>query len=43
MSEALQKKATFVYAEGVIARVNWPATTLCTAHTRGYIVNAWDV
>jgi len=35
MSEALQKKATFVYAECLIARVNRPAATLRAAHTRG--------
>ena len=32
-SEALQKKATLVYTQCLIARVNRPVTTLCTAHT----------
>ena len=35
MSEALQKKAAFVYAGCLIARVNQPATTLHIPHTRG--------
>ena len=34
MSEALQKKATFVYA-GCFARVNWPVTTPHAPHPRG--------
>jgi len=35
MSEALQKKADFVYAGFLIARVNRHATTMRTVHTCG--------